>query len=186
MAVNRCVAADHISQTPASRPVTGTDPRFLVGRRRRPAGLRSYDVQVRDGTNGPWTDWLLRVESTSGLFPAIGGHTYSFRVRGRDWVGNLEAWPAAAQATTTVENLPPVTAMQPLPEFSHYPVNVTWTASDSGGSGVRSYDVQYSRPSGGWMDWQTGITTSSTSFTGVSGATYLLPRAGDRQCLKHR
>ena len=162
----------YLNQLPAQSP--GPIPVSWSGSDAGPAGLQSYDVQARDGASGPWTDWLLRTEGTSGLFPGIGGHTYSFRVRGRDTVGNVEAWPAAAQATTVVENLPPATIMQPLPEFSHYPVIVTWTASDSGGSGVRSYDVQYSIASGSWIDWQTGITTSSTAFTGNSGWTYRL------------
>ena len=61
------------------------------------AGLRSFDVQYRiDG--GPWR--MLRSNTTTRsvrLANRPRGHTYWFRVRSRDWRGNLSAWTAAVR-----------------------------------------------------------------------------------------
>ena len=56
------------------------------------SGLRWFDVQYRDGT-GDWTDWLVRTEATSGTFVGTYGHTYYFRARASDRVGNEAAFP---------------------------------------------------------------------------------------------
>lgn len=56
------------------------------------AGLRSYDVQYRNGPTGAWTDWLTNTTVTSAQFTGEYGHTYFFRSRARDWVDNLESY----------------------------------------------------------------------------------------------
>jgi uncharacterized repeat protein (TIGR01451 family) len=49
-----------------------------------------YDVQVRDGYDGAWTDWLTRTTAISGTYAlGVDGHTYYFRARARDLYGNL-------------------------------------------------------------------------------------------------
>ncbi|MBN1936592.1 MAG: DUF5107 domain-containing protein [Anaerolineae bacterium] len=48
-----------------------------------------YDVQVKDGYNGMWTDWLTHTTALSGTYlAAIDGHTYFFRARAVDMYGN--------------------------------------------------------------------------------------------------
>ncbi len=66
-----------------------------------PSALR-YDIQVRDGANGAWTDWLTGTAATSATFDGQAGHTYAFRSRARDEAGNLEPVHAGADASTTV------------------------------------------------------------------------------------
>jgi len=66
-----------------------------------PAGLRSYDVQVRDGANGGWTDWLMGTAATAAAFHGLGGHTYYFRSRARDRAWHVEAWPGGNGDTHT-------------------------------------------------------------------------------------
>jgi hypothetical protein len=66
------------------------------------SGVWAYDVQVRDGS-GEWEDWLQMTPSTSGLFSGQDGHTYYFRSRAIDGVGNREPWPDQPQAHTTVD-----------------------------------------------------------------------------------
>jgi uncharacterized repeat protein (TIGR01451 family) len=66
--------------------------------------IAAYDVQVRDGYEGTWTDWLTDTTITSGTFTGMHGHTYFFRSRARDSCGNQgiygdEEW---GQAFTTV------------------------------------------------------------------------------------
>jgi spore germination protein YaaH len=54
-------------------------------------GVASYDVQVStDG--GAWSDWIVGTTATSSSFDGSSGHTYAFRVRATDGVGNVGAW----------------------------------------------------------------------------------------------
>jgi hypothetical protein len=67
------------------------------------SGFDRFDVQVRrDG--GAWEDWLLAQSATSTLAWYYGepGHTYAFRVRGRDLAGNQEAYPASPDTSTSI------------------------------------------------------------------------------------
>jgi hypothetical protein len=66
------------------------------------SGILFYDVQVRDGPGGMWASWKQLTTSTSGIFTGTHGHTYCFRVRATDRVGNRADWPAAPQACTRV------------------------------------------------------------------------------------
>jgi uncharacterized repeat protein (TIGR01451 family) len=67
-------------------------------------GVAGYDVQVRDGFQGVWTDWLTDFSGTSAGFTGVHGHTYFFRVRARDQAGNLGTYgdPEWGDAFTTV------------------------------------------------------------------------------------
>ncbi|MCX7855942.1 MAG: DUF5107 domain-containing protein, partial [Anaerolineae bacterium] len=44
-------------------------------------GPATFQVQVRDGPNGPWTDWLTETQAVSATFTGAHGHTYFFRAR---------------------------------------------------------------------------------------------------------
>ncbi len=66
------------------------------------SGIQSYDVQVRQGGSGTWTDWRMDVTETSTIFDGIAGLEYRFRSRARDRAQNVEAWPATADAITTL------------------------------------------------------------------------------------
>jgi hypothetical protein len=67
------------------------------------SGVWAYDVQVRDGESGAWQDWLQMEPATLAQFTGEDGHTYYFRCRAVDGVGNREAWPAQPQTHTTVD-----------------------------------------------------------------------------------
>lgn len=64
------------------------------------AELHSYDVQIRID-NGTWTNWRTRLpaNTTSAAYTGKPGTTVDFRMRGRDWGGNLEAYPEQPEAT---------------------------------------------------------------------------------------
>jgi TolB protein len=139
------------------------------------SGLRSYDVQVKTGANGPWTNWLMGTTATSGQYPGVGGQTYYFRSRARDNAFNTESWPTTANSSTTVENLPPITFVGSLPRYNRIDqsVNIRWGGSDPGGSGIASYDVQYRIDGGNWVNWQTDTTQTSETFgSSMAGQTY--------------
>ncbi len=66
------------------------------------SGVWLYDVQVRDGA-GEWADWLHSTSAVSESFAGQHGHTYYFRSRATDFVGNRGTWPEEAQAHTTFD-----------------------------------------------------------------------------------
>ncbi len=98
------------SETP-SEPPTSTvhplpeitySPTFTVtweGRDNQ-SGVWLYDVQVRDVDDGGWGYWQHSTSATSGQFIGQHDHTYHFRSRATDRVGNREAWPGEPQAQT--------------------------------------------------------------------------------------
>jgi hypothetical protein len=137
------------------------------------SGLESYDVQVRDGASGAWTDWQVGTAATEASYLGVGGHTYYFRSRAWDWSYNVEPWPPEYDAWTMVEAFPPRTAVGLLPAYSRNNLPIGWSGSDPGGSGIQTYDVQYRDLAGGnWTDWQMATTDTSATFSGTSGHTY--------------
>jgi len=67
------------------------------------SGVQSYDLDYQDN-GGTWQAWLRDVGSTEATFSGQAGHTYGFRVRGRDQAGNQGSWPIGTQMTTTAVN----------------------------------------------------------------------------------
>ena len=72
---SQITALPTVSGIPFSLAWSGTD---------EVSGLDSYDVQVREGYEGVWTDFLLNTTETSASFTGSHGQTYFFRVRARD------------------------------------------------------------------------------------------------------
>ncbi|MFZ5916574.1 MAG: DUF5107 domain-containing protein [Chloroflexota bacterium] len=64
------------------------------------SAVLNYDLQVRDGPDGNWTDWLTRTTQTSAVYQAENHHTCFFRVRARDVLGNTESWRDATWGDT--------------------------------------------------------------------------------------
>lgn len=69
------------------------------------SGLRSYDIQFRDGAGGLWQNWRLGVSDTQALFFGSFGHTYYFRARARDRAANVEPYPPGDGDTHTTLSL---------------------------------------------------------------------------------
>jgi hypothetical protein len=138
------------------------------------AGLRSYEVQYRDGPSGGWTDWLQDTAQTAAVFTGgQNGHTYYFRSRARDFAYNVEPYPPGdGDAFTTVDLTPP-SSQASSPEYADEPTfRVTWSGTDAG-AGIASYDVQYrDGTSGAWTDWLVGVEGTGASFPGELGHTY--------------
>jgi len=79
-------------------------------------------------------------------------------------------------ATTTLrlDNTPPTSSVIDLPSTqTTTSFVVSWSGTDSGGSGVSKFDVQYKNGTdGSWNDWKMSIATTSDTFIGASGNTY--------------
>jgi len=56
------------------------------------SGIASYDVQVRDGASGVWTDLTLGTTETFTRFVGLEDHTYYFRARALDYAGNQSTY----------------------------------------------------------------------------------------------
>jgi hypothetical protein len=67
------------------------------------AGVWRFDVQVRDGVDGEWQYVWHSTAATSGQFSGEDGHTYFFRARAMDRIGNQEDWPVEPQAHTALD-----------------------------------------------------------------------------------
>ena len=69
------------------------------------SGIAFYNVYVSDN-GGPFTLWQSDTTATSATFTGVAGHTYGFYSVATDNVGNVQATPTAAQATTLVMTQP--------------------------------------------------------------------------------
>ncbi len=87
------------------------------------SGIGSYTIYVSDN-GGPFTPWLTATALTYATFTGANGHTYGFYSIATDNVGNVEATPGSAQATTTVESVPP-----PAPTINSGPGSLTTSTS---------------------------------------------------------
>jgi len=65
------------------------------------SGIDHYDVQVKVD-DGAWADWLTATPVTWSQYTGEMDHTYYFRCRASDNVGNIEDYPDEADAWTCV------------------------------------------------------------------------------------
>ncbi len=75
--------------------------------------------------------------------------------------------------TYQIDTTPPTSTVNPLGQWSPGTFRVSWSGQDnSGGSGLRYFDVQFRLNGGGWQNWQTATTATSANFTGQNAGTY--------------
>lgn len=73
----------------------------------------------------------------------------------------------------TLDLQSPTSRIDDLPTYSRNPTTVTWTGQDSGGSGLKSYDLQYQIDNNGtWINWLTATVNSSSVFSNTAGHSY--------------
>jgi len=134
-------------------------------------GAPTFSVFVSDN-GGPFTAFQTDTTATSATFTGQPGHSYGFYSVATDSVGNVQATPTAAQATTTVSVAHPTSSVNPLPAVSPLSFTVSWSASGLGGSGPPTFNVFVSDNGGPFTAFQTGVTATSATFTGKPGHSY--------------
>lgn len=151
------------------------------------SGVGSYDGYVSDN-GGAYTLWLTGTTQTSATFTGQDGHSYGFYSVATSNVGNVQPTPTAAQATTTVDAVPPTSSVAALPAYTAATrFTVAWSGSDNtGGSGIASYDVYVSDNGGPFTPFQAATAATSATFPGQDGHRYAFysvatDLAGNRQ-----
>jgi hypothetical protein len=139
----------------------------------------AYDVEMRDGTSGPWTKLLTGTQDTHLNYNGVTGHTYQFRLL--PFLGyppdnhRLEGLYSGPVTVTVADLLPPVSAVAPLPAVQLSPAfAVHWSGSDNVSPvSALTYDVQYrDGPAGQWTNWQNNTTATTATFAGQAGHHY--------------
>jgi hypothetical protein len=71
------------------------------------AGIGSFDIQVRKGLNGAWTNWLMETTLLRARYVGVSGETYFFCARARDKTGNISTFaPGNGDTAFTVQVCP--------------------------------------------------------------------------------
>ena len=151
------------------------------------AGIRDYDVQMKRLPSGEWTGWQTSSTAISSTMSGLSGESFCFRSRARDWAGNVEAWPPGCDASATVETLPPITRISPLPRYTQSNhTGLSWRGYDPGDSGISTFDIQVRQDDGPWTDWTTRDYMGSDTYYGQFDHTFYfhsraVDRAGNRE-----
>jgi uncharacterized repeat protein (TIGR01451 family) len=66
------------------------------------SGIKSYELQYRDGPAGSWIGLNTVMTDTTTEFSGTPGHTYYFRSRATDFAQNVESWPPEDGETYTI------------------------------------------------------------------------------------
>ncbi len=66
------------------------------------SGIAGYDVQYKDLADGDWRTWLTDYITATAGFAGDYGHTYAFRLRGRDNAQNVEPWSGSGNHQVTL------------------------------------------------------------------------------------
>jgi RHS repeat-associated protein len=134
--------------------------------------VASYSVYVSDN-GGAFAPLLTKTTLTSTTFNGVNGHTYGFYSVATDNVGNVQPTPSSAQASTTVDSVPPSSSVSPLPATVNSPsFTVNWSGSDPGGPGIASYSIYVSDNGGAFTAWLTNTTQTSATYNGQVGHSY--------------
>lgn len=71
------------------------------------------------------------------------------------------------------DSIPPTLTLNSLPQYSPFNFTVSWVGNDTGGSGLKDYDIEYRRDGGAWTLWLDNTTATSAEFTiGIEPSVY--------------
>ncbi len=123
------------------------------------SGIATYNLQYQVN-GGTWQTLISNTPQTSFYFQNAQTSTYGFRVQAVDKAGNVQAWPASAQASTTVLINPLAIVLPFAPPVlqSTAPVtksfNVSWKGYSPPGTTLTTVTVKYRYNAGSsWTPW---------------------------------
>ncbi|OPY57173.1 MAG: hypothetical protein A4E55_01830 [Pelotomaculum sp. PtaU1.Bin035] len=70
--------------------------------------VAGYNVQFKDGAGGTWQNWLEETTEVEGVFCGISGHTFYFRVRAKDNLGNWGNWSDSRYTVVPIDDQSPL------------------------------------------------------------------------------
>ncbi len=74
-----------------------------------PSGkVTAFTVQVKDGMEGTWRNWLAETAGCEDVFSGACGHTYYFRVRAKDDLGNWGDWSGSRYTVVPADDRSPL------------------------------------------------------------------------------
>jgi hypothetical protein len=136
-------------------------------------GLWLYEIQVRYSADSQWTAWQDQVEITSAVRSGVHGHTYDFRCRALDKLGNRSDWPASPQATTEID-MSASLHFEIGAFFADQNRNDVWDLPISSTSEITLTDVRLllRERSGQLVEGATGASSWELTATIVAGREY--------------
>lgn len=160
-------------------PVTGIEVPPASGRQAPVAwsgddangsGVIAFEVEYRDGDSGPWLPWLEATPEVQGIFPGLPQHSYYFRVRAIDFVGNIGDWaeagPVEVKAITKYYTFGAqrVALRQENELYFLHGDHLGSTSLTTGAGGAVIAEARY-HPYGR-LRWENGLTPTDFAFTG--------------------
>lgn len=91
---------------------------------------------------------------------------------------NNDRYPRlVVEYVVSTDTTAPTASVDPLPAWSPSTFPVSWGGSDTGGSGIAYFDVQFSANSSPWENWQVHTTATSAQFVGGGNGIFYRFRA---------
>lgn len=134
------------------------------------SGVSHYDVQFRYDIH-PWQNWLQNLTQTSVQAAGADGDPIEFRVRAADRAGNVSAWEAPNATTGTVVDAtaPALCSFLISPTGTANQYRLTWSGLDTGGSGIRFFNVRYRHNTSAFQNIASNTTATSADVTLTQG-----------------
>ncbi len=143
------------------------------------SGISTYDVQVRAGLAGAWTDVLSNTTEISTNYIGVNGITYYFRTRASDIAGNVEDSHPDYDTFTIVDTEAPTgTLMINGGALTTTSINTTLSLSATDvTSGVAM--MSFSNDGSIWTDWRIYSLLSGWTTDGGDGVKIVYARIRD-------
>jgi hypothetical protein len=96
--------------SPAFSSDTSVSPKFSIKWEGQLEGRKvaGFNVQCKAGYEGSWQNWLADTSESQGEFLGVSGHTYYFRVRAKDDLGNWGYWSNSRYTVVPIDDQSPL------------------------------------------------------------------------------
>ena len=130
--------------------------------------ITSYNLRYGEVGSGNWTEITSGITGVSHTITELtNGVNYAVQVRAVNAQGT-GGWSASATATPTATLTVPTAPTAPALEAGTGQLIATWTApTDTGGSAITGYELQYRTDDGDWTLIRSGITCANHSSEGA-------------------